>query len=209
MSGIFIKKHCSYFEPMEALVTMFEDGSSLQEMVNLFLKSKVSGYGRNRICNLLRNYVRLVEAGEYERPTDIELDEDPGAGEEGVDEPFEIFVRECCSFMSVMDAIIFWYEHDVSIVTMLERITKANIHSYTRARVQNLLKIYKAMKKKGEDVRGIDVELNETGKGTAPKANPKKAAKAAPKKSARTAVKSSDKSFKKVKFNNKTGEFFL
>lgn len=143
-------------EPMKALITFYEHGCCIQEIENSFLEAGVKGYNRERIKNLLRNYRVLKASGEYENPTDIELDEPKGNYPDAVHEYFTV------ERMSVTRAIIKWYLEEISIATMLSRIQEKNIKSYSITRIQNLIKIYKRLKKEGcYNDNPTDIELEE------------------------------------------------
>lgn len=161
MSKIFVKKAFTCMEPMEAIVEMYKMGESLQKIVNTFLDSRVTEYNVDRIRKLLRHYKDLVASGEFEHYSDIELDESEESFSNAVAEECTVFNNENFQQEYVAEAIINWYEGGISISSMLESIRKARIKSYSAARIQNIIKIYKRLKKNGEFENPTDVELEE------------------------------------------------
>jgi len=188
MSKVYVSNKLRYLEPMEAIIDLYNSGCSLQKIVNVFLDSKVRGYNLDRVKSLIRKYKELLEAGEFEHYSDVELDEDECDFVDGAHEEDSVYISCKLRYEYVVNAIIYWYEKGVSISSMLETIKEAGIRSYSTSRIQNLIKIYKRLKKAGEYEKPIDVELEE--------GMPQKAAKsAAPAKTAKSAQAS--KSLKK------------
>lgn len=148
-------------EPMEALISFYENGYCIQTMVNAFLDADIEGYGRERIKNLLRIYRRLRDSEEYESPTDIELEEDETEFPDGVHENSRVYNAYTCHYEEVVEAIISWYENGISISNIVKELKGDDIESYTATRVQNLIKIYKRLKKAGGYSNPTDVELEE------------------------------------------------
>lgn len=161
MENVYVKSRYAYLEPMEALIEFYENGYSIQHMVNAFLEADVHGYNRERIKKLLLNYKSLKATGDYQCPTDIELEENDESYPDGTQEKCEVYVGSSYSYEGVVKAIISWYEDGVSISNMLEKLRDDDIESYTMTRIQNLIKIYKKLKKAGKYGNPTDVELEE------------------------------------------------
>lgn len=170
MSKIYVDNAFTRMEPMEAIVEMYKMGESLQKIVNAFLDSGETEYGVERVRKLLRHYKELVAAGEFERYSDIELDEPEDSFPKAVAEECRVYNKEDFQREYVVEAIISWYENDISVASMLESIREAHIKSYSTTRIQNIIKIYKRLKKNGEYENPTDVELEE---GSPSKATPK------------------------------------
>lgn len=161
MSKIYVRKAFTSMEPMEAIVEMYKMGESLQKIVNTFLDSRVTEYNVDRIRKLLRRYKELVASGEFEHYSDIELEETEELYSDAVAEECQVYNRSNFRHEYVVEAIINWYEKGISISSMLESIRDAKIKSYSATRIQNIIKIYKRLKKNGEYENPTDVELEE------------------------------------------------
>lgn len=183
MGKIYVKKCSSYMEPAEAIIEMYKNGSCIQEIENMFLDQYVKGYNADRIKQSILKYKQLVNDGEYECPTDIELDEPDAEYPDGVKENCVLYVKESCHYENVPQAIITWYENGKSISNMLEFLQDNYIHGYNATRIQNFIKAYKRLKKAGEYEVVIDVELELFKPQTAksPSKNSTRAKKNAPK----------------------------
>lgn len=161
MSKIYVRKAFTSMEPMEAIVEMYKMGESLQKIVNTFLDSRVTEYNVDRVRKLLRRYKELVASGEFEHYSDIELEETEELYSDAVAEECQVYNRSNFRHEYVVEAIINWYEKGISISSMLESIRDAKIKSYSTTRIQNIIKIYKRLKKNGEYENPTDVELEE------------------------------------------------
>lgn len=161
MNKVYVPFKFCELEPMEAIIEFYNDGSCIQEIVNAFIKSKVPGYNRERIKGLVRNYKSLLESGEYEFPTDIELNEQNADTSDGVYENATVYVNQIYAKKNVVDAIVALYGEGVSISNILKSLRQAEITSYTTTRIQKIIGIYKRLKKKGQVYKAIDIELEE------------------------------------------------
>lgn len=189
MNEVYVPFKFKDMQPMEAIIEFYKKNCSIQEIVNAFIDSEVKGYNRERIKGLIRNYVALVAAGEYERPTDIELEECAVDVSDGVFEPAKVYVHCVFTEKNVVEAIVTWYEKGVSIANMVSNLQEEEVMSYSAARIQEIIKIYKRLKKSGIVPHAIDIELEECA------APAKKAAKKSRKSTPKAEIEEDDVDF--------------
>ena len=70
-----LDNYCGKYEPVQAIIKMYDGDHPIQQMVNAFLDSEVHGYNRERIISLLKIYKDLKEKGEPHRARDVELED--------------------------------------------------------------------------------------------------------------------------------------
>ena len=156
-----LENYCGRYEPVQAIIRMYEGDHPIQQTVNAFLDSGVHGYNRERIISLLKIYKDLKQKGEPHRARDVELAEPAVRYSDGTYEPYDLELPFKCQRYGVVEAIIMCYWSDVSVDRTLKFLREAGIHSYTAARIKKLIKIYLDLEKKGERFNYADVELLE------------------------------------------------
>ena len=156
-----LENYVGQYEPVQAIIKMYEGDHPIQQTVNAFLDSEVHGYNRERIISLLRIYKDLVQRGEPHRARDVELAESAGRYSDGAYEPYDLELPFKCHRYGVVKAIIECYLADVSVDRTLKILREAGIHSYTTARIKKLIKIYLDLEKMGESFKYVDIELLE------------------------------------------------
>lgn len=156
-----LENYCGKYEPVEAIIKMYNGNHPIQQTVNAFIDSEVHGYNRERIISLLKIYKDLKQKDEPHQARDVELAEPTVRHSDGVYEPYELSLPFKCQRYGVVEAIIECYHSNVSVDRTLNFLREAGIHSYTTARIKKLIKIYLDLKKKGESFNFTDIELLE------------------------------------------------
>ena len=162
-----LENYCGKYEPVDAIIKMYDGNHPIQQTINAFLDSEVHGYNRERIIALLRIYKVLKQKGEPHRASDVELAEPTTRHSDGIYEPYELVLPFKCQRYGVVEAIIECYRSNVSVDRTLKFLREAGIHSYTTARIKKLIKIYLDLKKKGLSFNFTDIELLEGPVGSA------------------------------------------
>lgn len=156
-----LENYCGKYEPVEAIIKMYNGNHPIQQTVNAFIDSEVHGYNRERIISLLKIYKDLKQKDEPHQARDVELAEPTVRHSDGTYEPYELSLPFKCQRYGVVEAIIECYHSNVSVDRTLNFLREAGIHSYTTARIKKLIKIYLDLKKKGESFNFTDIELLE------------------------------------------------
>ena len=137
-----LENYCGRYEPVEAIIKMYNGDHPIQQTVNAFIDSEVHGYNRERIISLLKIYKDLKQKDEPHLARDVELAEPTVRHSDGVYEPYELSLPFKCQRYGVVEAIIECYHSNVSVDRTLKFLREAGIHSYTTARIKKLIKIY-------------------------------------------------------------------
>ena len=110
-----LENYCGRYEPVEAIIKMYNGDHPIQQMVNAFIDSEVHGYNRERIISLLKIYKDLKQKDEPHQARDVELAEPTVRHSDGVYEPYELSLPFKCQRYGVVEAIIECYHSNVSV----------------------------------------------------------------------------------------------